>query len=79
MTNFQIRKRKIVGASGAPLKYTGEAVVKFKLGPRTFEKTFWMGKRDELLIIPVWNRRQWIRKNPGARKIDSKALNGLLV
>ena len=29
-----------------------------------------IGKGDELPIIPVTNRRQWVRKDPGARKID---------
>eukprot|EP00116_Pleurobrachia_bachei_P008468 sb/3468730/ len=29
----------------------------------------WIGKGDELPVIPVQNRRQWVRKDPGARKI----------
>ena len=33
-----------------------------------------IGKGDELPIIPVTNRRQWVRKDPGTRKIYSIAL-----
>ena len=33
-----------------------------------------IGKRDELLIIPVFNRRQWVREDPGACKIEAIVL-----